>query len=177
MTTTIESSNALQSLPEGARIWIYAADRTLDEAQRNRLLELLASFCADWKSHGRTVESAPAVVEGRFAVIAGVIPGGDISGCGIDASVHALQRAADELDVAWLPALTVHYRADDGSVSSVSRQEFRSLVRSGSITAETPVFDMSIETLGELRGGQFERPAKATWHGRVFGLAESAVSH
>lgn len=173
---SIESLTSLKTLPDSARVWIYAADRTLDESEQERLIESLESFCGNWSSHGRRVESAATVLEGRFAVISGDIPGGDISGCGIDASVHALDKAAEELDFGWLPALAVHFRSEDGSISSASRADFRSMVKAGQVHPRTSVFDLSIETLGALRGGRLERPAEATWHGRVFRLTGTGVS-
>ncbi len=176
MNIPMESLNPLRSLPDAARVWIYATDRSLDKAEKARLIELLEMFCESWRSHGRRVESAATVLEDRFAVIAGDIPGGDISGCGIDASVHALNRAADELGLRWLPALSVHFRAADKSISSASRAEFRARVESGQVNPATPVFDLSIETLGAVRSGLFERPAESTWHGRVFRLTGPAVS-
>lgn len=166
----------LRSLPDHARVWIYAADRTLGESEQIRLIELLDSFCANWRSHGRPVKSTATVIEGRFAVIAGEIPGGDISGCGIDASVHALDEAANELGLRWMPALSIHFRGSDGSISSVSRSEFRSMARSGDVTSRTRVFDLSLQSVGDLRAGRFEQPAESTWHGSVFGMKPALVS-
>lgn len=171
----MNSIERLRSLPDYARVWIYVADRSLDDTQIQRLLEHLDAFCTGWRSHGRPVTSAAAVVEGRFAIIAGEIPDGDISGCGIDASVHALDRAAEELGLRWLPALAVHFRAEDGTIRSVSRPEFRRLVDAGRIDSSTQVFDLSIQLLRELREGQFEQPARLTWHERAFRLSAPAV--
>ncbi len=168
------SLERLQFLPDDARIWIYVADRLLSDDEAQVLLEHLDSFCAGWRSHGRPVSSAATVVEGRFAVIAGEIPGGDISGCGIDSSVHALNRVAEELDVRWLPALAVHFRGESGAVRSVSRPEFRKLVAAGQIDVNTSVFDVSIETLGMLRAGKLEQPAGTTWHSRAFRLTQTS---
>lgn len=165
----------LRSLPDHARVWIYVADRPLDDRQTERLLEHLDAFCTGWRSHGRPVSSAAAVIEGRFAVIAGEIPEGDISGCGIDASVHALDRAAEELGLRWLPALAVQFRAENGSIRSVSRPVFRKLVEAGQIDSSTPVFDLSIQLLGDLREGKLEQPAGSTWHERAFRLSAPAV--
>lgn len=165
----------LRKLPDEARIWIYAASEDLNDRQEKRVAEILNDFCSSWASHGRAVDSAADVIEGRFAVISGRIEDGDISGCGIDASVHALDRASTELGIDWQPALTVHYRDENGLVRSVSRSAFRELVQSGVIDAGTPVFDLSIKTLGQLREGLFEQPAARTWHGRVFKVAEPAA--
>lgn len=168
------NANRLRHLPDDARVWLYAADRDLNDLEENRVAELLNDFCSTWQSHGRPVESAAEVIQGRFAVIAGRIVGGDISGCGIDASVKALEKASSELSFEWLPALTIHYRDENGVVRSVSRGEFRECVRAGDVDADTRVFDLSVESLGQLRGGEFEQPAGRTWHGRVFRIAQPA---
>ena len=142
-------------LPDDARIWIYAADRDLNELEENRTIEILQTFCASWTSHGRPVPSGADMLESRFAVIAGHIPGGDISGCGVDASVHALDRAQDELALEWLPSLTVHYRDANRMIRSVSRAEFRASVEAGDVSEKTIVFDPGIQLLGDMRAGRF----------------------
>ena len=170
MTEIVEKTELLPRLPDEARVWIYAADRHLGPVEQERLTSILNSFCAVWKSHGRPVESASAVLAGRFAVIAGRIVDGDISGCGIDASVHALDTAAQELGLTWLPSLSVLYRDPSGQIQSVPRPQFREKVRSGEVDSATMVFDLTLETLGELRSGGFERPAGESWHARIFGI-------
>lgn len=166
---------SLEQLPDDARVWIYVSNRELNDREENRVKEILNDFCRGWESHGRPVDSASEVLEGRFAVIAGHIKDGDVSGCGIDKSVHALEKAASELAIEWLPGLAVHYRDERGVPRSVSRQEFRRMVKTGSVSGETPVFDLSVETVGQLRRDQFERRAGESWHARVFRIAETAA--
>lgn len=157
-------------LPDDARIWIYAADRDLNELEENRVVEILQEFCASWESHGRPVASGATMVESRFAVISGHIPGGDISGCGIDASVHALDNARAELGIEWLPSLLVHYRDANQVIRSVSRAQFRVSAEAGEVHLETTVFDLEVQRLGDMRAGKFEQPAGATWHRHAFSL-------
>lgn len=170
-------SNLAPELPDTARVWIYAADRDLKESEMSRLLEILNTFCSSWQSHGRPVESAAAVIAGRFAVLTGRIAEGDVSGCGIDASVHALEEASEELGIEWLPGVMIHFRDRDGAVRSVSRAAFRERVRTGEIDAGTHVFDLTIASLGQLRSGLLEQPAGKTWHARVFRPTEAAYDH
>jgi hypothetical protein len=114
------------------------------------------------------VQGAATVLEDRFLVVVGAITRGDISGCGIDASVHRVQEVADALGVTWLSPLHVFYRGAEGTVESLPRSAFRKHVAAGTITAATPVFDVSLTTLGQVRDGAFEKPAGASWHARVF---------
>lgn len=155
-------------LPPTARIWIYGADQALSPSERDRLIDRLRPFLEDWRSHGRSVRGRAALLEDRFLVVAADLPEGDISGCGIDASVHAVEEAGRMAGRSWLSALTIFFRDDEGVIRAASRPEFRRAVRAGSITGETSVFDLTPGTLGEFRSAGLERPAASTWHGRVF---------
>ena len=158
-------------LPAEARLWIYPVDRMLDEDEQAALQEDLQAMLAGWTSHSRPVQGHVTVEAGRFLLLGAYLPnGGDISGCGIDASVHAVEAVAERQGVGLLSPLLVFYRDAEGLVQAVGRPSFRRLVRAGEVTAETRVFDLSITTVGELRAGRFERPAAESWHGRVFAL-------
>lgn len=157
-------------LSDASKLWIYAADRPLTAAEQAHLREMLAAFFDGWTSHRRPVLGDAAVLHDRFLVIAGEIPGGDVSGCGIDKMVHQVEAAATQQGYQWMPPLDIFYAGDDG-VRGVPRAAFRQLARDGAVDAETVVYDLGVDTLGALRAGAFERPAGAGWHARVFRLS------
>jgi hypothetical protein len=162
-------------LPGDAHCWIYVSDAPLDADMHAALLERVESFLAEWSSHDRPVRGDAAILHDRFLVLAATLDGpGDVSGCGIDASVHAIEDAAADLGVTWAPSLHVAFRADDGSVQTVSRSAFRARAEDGTVTTETIVFDPSVTTLAAVRNGDFEQPAGASWHARAFALPEPA---
>ena len=169
-------SDLFPSLSDEARCWIYIAERRLTEAEQTTLLEALQPFFAGWASHGRPVQGTATVLDDRFLVVAGAIAGGEISGCGIDASVHAAEEAAGRLGLAWSSPLLVFYRDADGALHTLPRSAFRKLVADGTVTTDTLVFDVSLTTLGQLRNGAFEKPAGTSWHARVFRIPEPAAS-
>lgn len=162
------------TLSDAARVWIYAADRPLDGPEQAAVRDALAGFLARWTSHRRPVTGAADVWHDRFVVIAAEIPGGDLSGCGIDKSVHALEAVAQAHGFAWVSNLSVCFRDADGAVQCLPRPAFRERVRAGDVTTATTVYDLSVGTLDALREGAFERPAGAGWHGRVFRIPEPA---
>lgn len=168
--------NIFDNLPGDAPIWIYSADRPIDPAHQTRMLEALSKFFSTWQSHGRVLTGRATIAFDRFLIVAGYLPEGDPSGCGIDAMVHELQRLASEYGYEWVSPLDVHFRTDDGSVAAASRPEFRRLVRSGRVNGSTVVFDTSIRTLKELREEGLARPATESWHRRVFNIAEPATA-
>jgi hypothetical protein len=50
----------------------------------------------------------------------------------------------------------------------VPRGRFRELAAAGAVSPDTVVFDNTVQSLGALRGGRWETPARASWHGRAF---------
>lgn len=155
-------------LSDHARLWIHATTEPLSEATQTTLLDRLSRFMDGWTSHQHAVEGAATVLDDHFLVIAAMpTGGGEISGCGIDALTHAVDDAASAMDLEWVPALHVLYRTPDGSVAAVSRPTFQERANAGPVTADTPVFDLSLTTLGALRAGEFERPVRESWHAQL----------
>ena len=162
------------SFADDARLWVHVTDRPLTAGEQQALKESVERFIDGWDTHGRTVRGAIDVQDDRFLLLAATVEDGSISGCGIDASAHALEDIAQQIGFGWVPALHVLYRDENGDVQSCSRPAFRAKVEEGAITAQTPVFDPSVTRVGALREGAFERPAGASWHQRAFNLSEVA---
>ncbi len=164
-------ASLLSPLSDDARCWFYAADRALSAEEQARVLHTLDAFFEGWTSHQRPVRGRAAFVADRFLLLGAEIPDGDLSGCGIDKSVHVVEDAARALGFQWCSPLLVFWRDNEGTIQHGKRSDFRKLARSGDVGGETPVFDLSIETVGAVRSGAFEKPAAASWHGVVFRLA------
>lgn len=159
-------------MPDDARLWIYTTDRALDDAAIRHIRTHFEDFISGWHSHGRRVTAAFDIVYNRFLMLAALIPGAEISGCGIDASVHALDRIAETHGFSIVPGLYVLYRNADGHIESASRPDFRRMVREGTVNGDTIVFDPSLTRVGDLRQGRFELPASTSWHATVFRIPD-----
>lgn len=169
-------------LPDTARLWVYATDRPLTDDEEETLTRRLEDFLDGWESHGRPVEGAAAVRDRRFVLLAAHRPDAPaeeanegVSGCGIDASVHVLESFAEETGLNWKSGLDVFYRDAEGRVQNASRPAFAEQAEAGAVDAATPVFDLSVETLADLREGRFEHPAGQGWHAEAFSLAPAAA--
>lgn len=162
-------ANCFASLPDDARVWVYPTSQLVPLKIQQRLLEELHEFFGTWHSHGRGTQGDAIVVEDRFIMIAGVLGGGGpLSGCSIDSVTRFFEDMATSLGISLLSPLMVFYRDSDHRLTVVSRGTFRRLVRAGVVTGDTTVFDLSVTSLGALRGGCFELPMRSSWHARVF---------
>lgn len=166
----IDTSNLFPSLPSEADCWIYAADRELSADDEAMLRQLLDQFLNDWSSHGRVVHGAFSIEERRIIMLAAWIEGGDISGCGIDKSLHLIEEVARTRSFAWTSALNILFRDAEGQIALENRGGFKRLAEENAVSELTPVFDTSIRNLGELRSKGVERLARDSWHAEVFPL-------
>ncbi len=161
-------------LPDSARLWIFGVGRELSPSDESRLMGSVAAFLGGWKAHGHPLAARHAWVYGRFLLVAVDERIAPPSGCSIDALVARLRGLEAELETEIVGGSPVWYLPDaEGTgIERVSRSVFRKRAEAGLVTGETVVFDLTLERVGELREGRWERPAREGWHRRY--LARSA---
>ena len=147
----------IDQLSNDAHVWIFGISPALDPSQSETLLRYVDAFLEQWAAHGTPIRGARDLREGSFLVIA-ADENCERSGCSIDRMFGTLKALERELQVQILDSNRVFLR-DGGSVRAVLRPEFRS-----SANADTPVFDVTAERLGDVRSGAWERRAADSWH-------------
>ena len=157
----------LGSLPDDARVWVFAAERALAPAEADAVLGTVDGFLGVWAAHGHPLTSARELREGRFLVVAVDEAATGASGCSIDALVREIRDLEARLQVTLVDHGPVVFR-EGGAIRRVPRDEFAALARDGRVTPDTVVFDNTISRLAALREGRWELPASASWHGRAF---------
>lgn len=155
-------------LPDSARIWIFPASRPLDDAEADLLLGRVDRFLEDWRAHGRPVVGGGEWRHDRFLIVGADEAATGVSGCSIDGLFRALQETEQALGVGLRDSSPIWFRNGAGEIECLSRPEFRARVRDGGVDPDTPVFDHTVTTAGEVRGGRWEVPMRDSWHARVF---------
>jgi hypothetical protein len=158
--------NLFPNFPEDAKLWVYAMPRQLTDEQRKLVMSRLAEFVTQWQSHGTPVHGAFDIVENQFVLIAGYVDDG-VSGCSTDSMVRVMKQLRDEgldgFDRSW-----VFYRDGGSKLHTVTRSRFQDLVAEGQISADTPVFDTTVQFVGDARRGAFETTFANAWHATAF---------
>src|SRR6478672_8205223 len=145
------------TLPADARIWVFGSDAPLSGAVADTLLAEVDSYLSEWKAHGFPLRAAREWRDNRFLVI-GIDPSAEqASGCSIDGLFRALQHLQKTIGAQIVGGGRVFYRDAAGTTHSTTREDFGTLVSSGTIGSRTPVFDTSITRLDDWRA-RFEKP-------------------
>jgi hypothetical protein len=151
------------TLPDDARLWVFAAADTVTGDAAERLLAEVDRFLAGWAAHGEPLRAARAWRDDRFLAVAVDQSTAGASGCSIDGLFRALQRLEPELGTSLVAGGRVFWRDAGGAVRAADRPRFAAAAREGTVGGSTAVFDTSVTTAGDWRA-RFERPAGEGWH-------------
>ncbi len=162
----------IDSLPDDSRVWVFTADAPLDSEAAKSLRELLTTFLAQWTAHKLELSVSFEILHNRFVVIAADESFRAPSGCSIDALVHGMREIGTRIGVPLVDTPDVTWRTEDG-VHGTNRAGFAQLVLSGVVTLDTIVFDRTIQSIGDLRNGSWEKSARDSWHARAFEFPSS----
>ena len=154
---------SFDDLPDSARVWVFPADRSLEEPERTELLSAVDDFLEGWNAHGTPLRGARDLRHDRFLIVGVDEAAAPPSGCSIDALVRVFKQMAPELGVELLDRSPIWFRREE-RIRSVDRAEFRRLAEKGEVGPGTVVFDPSVTRLEEVRSGKWERRADEGWH-------------
>lgn len=160
-----------RSLPDDARLWVFAASDRVTGDRADRLLAAVDEWLSEWKAHGEPLTCARDWREDRFLVIGVDQSTAGASGCSIDALFHVLQDLQGTLGTSLLGGGRVFYRNRDGQVEVTDRGGFAARAAEGQVDTDTMVFDTSVTSARAYRAA-FTRRAGEAWHREL--LATSA---
>ena len=162
-------------MPDDARLWVFAAPRPLNDDEAAALLGRVDAFLERWAAHGAPVLGARDFRDGRFLLVAADERATGVSGCSIDSLQHALAEAEGAIGADLRRgASLVFWRDAAGGVLSAERAEFRRLAQAGEVGEDTVVFDNTVGTVGDIRGGRWETRFRDAWHARAFPVGAAA---
>ena len=158
---------SFEELPGSARLWIFAADHELSDSDSDRLLGEIDRFLMEWTAHRSHLTAGRDWKFQRFLFIGVDESAAGASGCSVDALVREIQRLEKAIGVTLADRGPVLFRRGD-AIERVSRGQFANLAGVGDVSPETCVFDNTLSTVGDVRAGRWEIPAREAWHGRAF---------
>ena len=152
------------ALPDEARLWLVAFDRPVDAAQIAPEVEALL---ARWRHKGVQYHAAWTLLEGRILAIAEPTLAVQPSGCAIDGMLRGVRQIAERQGLGLQDPQDILIRSAEGPRAFV-RADLEARLADGTLQGTTPILDLALLTLGDLRNGRFERPLAATWIGRKY---------
>ena len=165
---------SFDALPDSSRLWLLALETIPGPAAEAQLVQGLAAILEHWRHKGMAYQGACALLQRQIIAVAEPNLATQPSGCAIDGMLRKIDRLTEQLALPLVdPAECILARVD-GRLQAIPKAALGERLASGALTAATPVLDLSLYSLGELRAGHLENPLASTWIGRKFNLAVQA---
>ena len=152
-----------EMLPDSARVWVYGSEPALNAENAKEMLDEVDRFLHGWKAHGVPLHSGRNWADNRFLTIAVDQEREGTSGCSIDGLFRTLKGLEASVGGQLVTSGLVYFRARDGEIRAVPRDEFTRLSEQGEIDKDTEVFDLSVTQLAEWKA-RFRSRAADSWH-------------
>ena len=163
---------AFDALPDSASVRIVTVEGYLSTDRAPAVLAVLREVLGQWRAAGAIRAGAADTLEGgAFVVVAFQLSKGSISGCTRDQLTHTLLGFEQMLGRRVLNAPRCVAQTSKGIVW-LSPAEFRAAAAAGDFTANTVVYDLLVESLGDVRAGRFATSAGASWYARLLPVVE-----
>lgn len=157
-------------LPEDARIWVYQANRDMNEAEQAAVLDFLKAEVNTWVTHGMPMRGSVQIRFNRMILIAADTGFQQPSGCSIDSSTGWLQELGKNTGLNFFDRSIGYF--EDGKLKFFSVFEAKKQVSGGTIQPDTPVINLQVSTVRELNNSAVI-PASESFLSRYFSMIES----
>lgn len=145
-----------------SKVWIYQADRFLEEEEITILDTATSDFVKEWAAHGSNLKAYGRIYHERFLVLIVDETEAGASGCSIDSSVHFVKDIGKVLDIDFFKRTEMVYVQEEGRMDTFDLSKIQKEWGEGTINTDTRVFNNLVKTKEELET-QWLLPIKETW--------------
>lgn len=152
-------------MPEHSRIWVYQAERTLNEQEAAQVRAKMKAFCEGWNTHGNLMPTSFELLDNQIILLAVDESNLEASGCSIDSSVRTLRDLESQLGVDLTNQGKVSYK-NQSQIHVSPALGIKSKVLAGEISVDTEVINPLIKEKSDLN--KLWIPAKSSWLNKYF---------
>ena len=129
----------LIALPDTSKVWVYQANRVLNDEETSNIQSEIYDFTMKWKSHGTDVDSYGHIFHKLFLVFV-ADETNHVSGCSIDSSVHFIQALESKYNVDFFDRLNYVFFEND-KINRIFHTDMKTGLSEGKINNETLFFN------------------------------------
>lgn len=154
-------NRSLTNMPQTAKVWIYAANRRLNQADKAAIAQAGQDFAATWTAHQQLLSASFDILHDLFLVIAVNEEVAAVSGCGIDKSVHFITEINNHYNLDLFNRTQLELWLNEQAVP-MSKHELSVRWQQGNVNAQTIVFNKTVQTKSDF-DKQFMQTLDQSW--------------
>lgn len=153
-----------QNLTDQASIWIYQADRQLDAATIQAILDRAKPFLDTWTSHGRPLLAGAEIRHTYFLILGIEKADFELSCCTTDSAIQFLHGLKEAMGIDFLDRKKVVIQSSN-QYTAIPIQEIKEKLKTKSIPSDAYTFNNIINQKGDL-ATKWLIPVHQAWFAR-----------
>ena len=145
-------------IPDDARIWIYASEKSLTKNQERYILKFISHHIQNWEAHKLPLTAGVTILEHHFIIVALDESKNRATGCSIDTLQKTIQNLEKELSINLMNRLSVFCKIGN-EIQCVPSHKLGDVVKS-----DTLFFDLTIQKKSEIQN--YLKPIREGWCNR-----------
>jgi hypothetical protein len=150
-------------LPGHSKVFIFQADKVLEDKDLNLISKELNIFIPEWAAHGSDLRASFKIIENIFVVVGLDESQARASGCSKDALTRCLKEIGTKINVDFFNRLNSVYLNQDNDVQIVNMLELKSLIKKEEVKVNTKIYNNLIETKNQLES-EWLVELQNSWH-------------
>ena len=147
------------TLPEQARIWVYASEKALTQNQQAYILNYISKHLKGWNAHKEPLTAGVTILENHFIIVGLDEDKNGASGCSIDTLQNTIQKIEKQLTLSLMNRLDVFYKIED-EILCIPSFKLESVA-----DKDTLFYDLTILTKSDLN--TYLKPISEGWCGHL----------
>ncbi|TAN20772.1 MAG: hypothetical protein EPN37_01110 [Chitinophagaceae bacterium] len=168
----MKTENWKAELPQGfsteSRVWIYQANRQLNESETNQLKEKLDIFCDEWMSHGRPVKGWAKILFNQFIVFISDDTQDRLCGSAVDNSIRFIKEIENQFELSLLDRMMMAFLVND-HIKVYPVNKINQALENGLINEDTLYFNNTVTTKSSLENNWIMK-LKESWLAKKINL-------
>lgn len=164
VTLWLKQSNMnipFDQMPEDARVWVYAANRVLTQAEQTEITAKADVFVSGWTAHQQQLKASFIILNNVFLILAVDENHNEVSGCGIDKSIHFMQEIDKTYTLNLFNRLQIELLLE-GETILTNKQKLAVMLQDGKANAQTIMFNKTITNKRDF-DQQFQSALDKSW--------------
>lgn len=153
----------LDKLALHSRVWIFQANRILNDQECSIINDRMQHFIPTWASHGNEIYGDYYLASSLFLIVGADETKSPTSGCSIDTLTREVKTLGEQLNVDFFDRLRVAYEQPEGHIQLLPLQQFKEKIHKDLITQGTIVYNNLIETKADL-DTKWRTHVRDSWH-------------
>ena len=154
-------------MSENARVWVFTADRWMDDKDLEVLSHEMTSFTGDWKAHQVDLKAGWLCWKGRVLLVAVDEEIQEATGCSIDALTHCMQSVGMKMGIDWFNRMQVIHQMGSNDWVQTPMHEFWALRKAGRVQDSDFVINALAKTKGDWQTTGIQQ-FKDSWHASMW---------